>query len=373
MPSWKDLGGALNTLREIDINAIRDESERPVFIACIGPVALFEDVAALLYSAGSRRYGPMGPNPLGHYPAPLDDSLQELSRADLLVLLLDGREALTARHTALFTQMENLALPLLVVTLYSDHPPAAPAGAGASFAAARMTTIADPEAQQAANILAAALLDSLPGELHLAAARRLPGLRPIVARNLVNTTSFANASYALASGLPEQIPVLSVPFAAADILVLTKNQALMVYKLALSHGAPPDFQKRIAEVMPVIGGAFLWRELARSLVGMIPIWGLVPKIAIAYAGTYTTGIAAWRWYADGELVSGAKLKQISKDATRQGRELAGRMIEQARAQGQETQGHVRNFFTALRRRLPSLGRKPRELPQQATPPPEVSD
>ena len=81
----------------------------------------------------------------------------------------------------------------------------------------------------------------------------------------ISGVSFTNATYALASGLPEQIPILSVPFAAADIIVLTKNQAILVYRLALAYGAPPDFQDRIREVIPVVGGAFLWRQAARSL------------------------------------------------------------------------------------------------------------
>ena len=103
------------------------------------------------------------------------------------------------------------------------------------------------------------------------------------------------------------------------MLVLTKNQALMVYRLGLAYGAPPEFRDRMAELGSVVGGGFAWRQLARSLVGLIPVWGVVPKVAVAYAGTYATGMAAWRWFADNELVSGARLQQ--HQAIARGREL----------------------------------------------------
>jgi uncharacterized protein (DUF697 family) len=85
------------------------------------------------------------------------------------------------------------------------------------------------------------------------------------------------------------VPVLNIPLNAADMLVLSKNQALLVYKLALAFGAPADFQAQMKEVLPVIGSGFLWRQVARQLVGLIPGFGIVPKVAVAYAGTYATG------------------------------------------------------------------------------------
>ena len=53
-----------------------------------------------------------------------------------------------------------------------------------------------------------------------------------------------------------------------------------LFRLALAYGALPEFQSRIREVIPVVGGAFLWRQAARSLVGLIPVWGIVPKVSV---------------------------------------------------------------------------------------------
>ena len=47
-------------------------------------------------------------------------------------------------------------------------------------------------------------------------------------------------------------------------------------------------------------GAFGWRALARELVGKIPMGGgLIPKAAIAYAGTRVVGLSLERLYRIG--------------------------------------------------------------------------
>jgi uncharacterized protein (DUF697 family) len=339
-----------NTLREIDVDAIREESERPFRILCAGTPYLAAQLAGLVQTTGRDRYTPVGASPFDLVPLPA--AAVDLPQADMLVLVVDGREPLTGADQQALRRLLDLALPLLVVTLYAGQPPAQLSAGGLVAPIARVVAIADPAAPDASDLLAAALLDLLPGELHLAAARRLPALRPILARQVVSTTSLANASYAFASGLPEQIPLLSLPFAAAETLVLTKNQAMMVYRLALAHGAPPEFQSRVGEVLPVIGSAYIWRQIARGMVGLIPVWGLVPKVVIAYAGTYTIGVVAWRWYASGEIVSGDQLRQLSQDAMREGRARAQRLLDIARAQGQPRSGGLRRLLDRARQRLP---------------------
>jgi uncharacterized protein (DUF697 family) len=345
-------------MREIDVNAIREESERSIAVACVGDGEQLEIFSRVLNRTGSRRYGPTGASPLFDYDRLAALPLEELRRADMLVLVYDGRSPWSPAMSAILKKLEDLLLPLLLVVFYGADQSELTRGLPV-VPTTRVVTIADPELPQAIDQLAAALLDRLPGELHLSVARRVPGLRPLVARNLVNSTSFVNASYALASGLPAQIPLLNIPFAAADIVVLTKNQALMVYKLALAHGAPPEFQSRIREVAPVLGGAYVWRHIARSLAGLIPVWGLVPKVSIAYAGTYTTGITAWRWYANGELVSGEQLKRISQEALAQGRERARNLLEQARQSKQKSPGRLRRLRARLAQMLPGRRKKPK--------------
>lgn len=346
MPSWKDLGGVLTTLREIDIERIRRESEKPLVMTCVGSPPLLNLVTELLHVGPTPRYQPVSANPLHYVNPPFNVNRADFNQTDLLLFVIDGRQRLAHAEVETFNHLEALALPLLVVVLYSDRLPEVDSGE-ISLASGTVRTIAlpDPSTPNAHANLATALFDLVPGELRLAAARQLPGLRPPVAHDLITSTAFSNAAYTLASGLPEQIPIISVPFAAADILVLTKNQALLVYKLALCHGAPPEFQERIREVLPVIGGGYFWRQMARSLVGLIPIWGLIPKIAVAYAGTYTTGVVAWRWYASNEVVSGNQLKQVMREAKELGWAQARRLFAQTAKPAEEQSGRIRGFLT----------------------------
>jgi uncharacterized protein (DUF697 family) len=362
VPKWSDFGNIWSTLREIDVNAIREEAERPLSIACVGHDTAIEELETLLHH-GPERYPTSAVSPLELIPiARAANRAADLTGRDMLLFAVDARTPLSGAEMESFGKLEALTTPFLVVLLYGDQlPPREPALS--PVIRARTIAITDPSALDAADRLGAAVLARLPAELHLTAARHLPGLRAIYARDLIASTSFTNATYSLASGLPEQIPLISIPFAAADIIVLTKNQALMVYRLALAYGAPPEFQARIREVLPVIGGAFLWRQAARSLIGLIPVWGLLPKIAIAYAGTYTTGVAAWRWFESGEMVTTDQLKRISQEAIAIGRARAAEILDRARAARAQvtaaasTDGGLGN---RLKRAIP-FRRKPREL------------
>lgn len=361
VPKWSDFGNIFSTLREIDVSAIRDEAERPVTISCIGHTAALDAIDRLLHQ-GHQRYQAEGPDPLELIPlARAAERAGSLRSADMLLLGIDARTTLSQAEIDSFGLLEELSVPFLVVVVYGEQ-----IQSGGAFLTpvlrSRTVSILDPQALDAADRLATAMLARLPAELHLAASRRLPGLRAIFARDLIGNVAFTNATYSLASGLPEQIPLVSVPFAAADILVLTKNQALLVYRLALAYGAAPDFQARIREVLPVVGGAFLWRQAARSLIGLIPVWGLVPKIAVAYAGTYTTGVAAWRWYESGDLVSTDQLKRISSEAIEIGRKRAAELIARARANRMTDGSAERPGVIGRIKQLNPFRRKSRELP-----------
>ncbi|NOK59046.1 MAG: hypothetical protein GFH27_549349n41 [Chloroflexi bacterium AL-W] len=324
MPKWNDFQNIWTTLREVDVTAIRDEAEKPVNIACVGHQEALQTIKQLLHT-GSERYGPVSPSPITLVSISETKSASlAIQNADLLILGVDAHTTLTEAETQGFQQLNQLATPYLVVITNGDyqtsdiHLP--------NVIDQHVWSIPDPSALDAPDHLAEAVLQHLPGDIQLAAARRLPALRTTFTRESINNASLTNATYAIVSGLPQQIPVLGIPFAAADIIILTKNQAMLVYRMALAYGAPPDFQSRMHEIIPVVGGAFLWRQAARSLIGLIPFWGLAPKIAIAYAGTYATGIVAWRWYSTGELVSADQVKRISQEALVLGRTRAQELV-----------------------------------------------
>jgi uncharacterized protein (DUF697 family) len=157
-------------------------------------------------------------------------------------------------------------------------------------------------------------------------ARHLPMLREPVARKLIEDTCFINAAYSLASGLAEMNILLTLPLNAADMVVLTKNQALLAYKIALAFDLPSDWRQTIPKLAAVVGTGFLWRLIARQLVGLIPVAGVVPKVAVAYAGTYATGQAIYHWCANNEKISPQTLRAMYSKALVRGREVARAML-----------------------------------------------
>jgi uncharacterized protein (DUF697 family) len=90
--------------------------------------------------------------------------------------------------------------------------------------------------------------------------------------------------------------------AGADTIVLTKNQLMMVYKIAAASGRDLDDQHAILrEMIPVVGQGFLWRTVAREATTLLPLAaGTIPKVAIAFTGTYALGRAAELFYRFGK-------------------------------------------------------------------------
>jgi uncharacterized protein (DUF697 family) len=191
----------------------------------------------------------------------------------------------------------------------------------------------------------------------IALARGFPLFRIAVARDLIEDTSRANASYALGSGLAEVIPALDIPFNVADAVVLTKNQALMAYKLGLALGLSPRWQDHVAQLSGVVGAGFLWRQVARQLVGLVPVWGIIPKVAVAYAGTYAVGEAILYWYRTGHKLTGSGMRQVYADALARGRKAALGLVERAPNPLRLSSGRRPSDKAAIKFICPKCGRK----------------
>lgn len=179
-----------------------------------------------------------------------------------------------------------------------------------------------------------AVLDLLP-EHHIPLGRTYPLFRRPAAQRLIREVSNSNSIYAFSTGLAEMVPVLNLPFNVADIIVLTKAQALLVYKLGLMLGMPVEWQYYLGELGGVIGGGFLWRQIARSLVGLIPVWGIVPKVAVAYAGTFAVGEAVLQWYLTGRKITVKDLGAAYRRALDDGKGLAQRLVNRRKRKNQK--------------------------------------
>lgn len=150
----------------------------------------------------------------------------------------------------------------------------------------------------------------------VAFGRYLGAMRSAATAEIVADTSRVNAQFAALSNIPAIIPVIGTMFAAgADFLVLTKNQLMMMYRLAAIHDRDLDDRSRVyAELAPVVGAGFLWRTAARQVAGLLPLaLGAVPKVAIAYAGTYAVGQAARVYYEHGHQLTPEEISRVYQE------------------------------------------------------------
>lgn len=183
-----------------------------------------------------------------------------------------------------------------------------PPGGGADGAA--------PPSAYAVDDLRGRLVTRL-GHRQLALGRYLPTFRKQVATSLINQTARANAEFALLSNIPAVIPIIgNLMSAGADFLVLTKNQLMLIYKLAAAHGRDIEQPWRLyTELLPVVGAGLIWRTAARELAALIPFAaGTIPKVLIAYAGTAVTGQAASYYYEFGTRPTGAQVRHYYERA-----------------------------------------------------------
>lgn len=156
--------------------------------------------------------------------------------------------------------------------------------------------------------------------------------REEVSRRMVKKVAKENALFALATAIPDIVPFISLPWAvgefASDTAFLTANQIRMAFLLAAANDREVGYHEQRTEIGTIILGAFGWRALARELVGKIP-WGggLIPKAAIAYAGTRVAGMSLERYYRLGKAYTRAERRLAYEHALERGRHLVAGLVE----------------------------------------------
>lgn len=308
--AWLSQGRSLwRLVSEIDMSAIQADAERPFAVGIVG-VTSEQAVQVARHLMGDWR-GSLHPwlavSAVGEPAAlatPLDFGIL-VCTADRSEALDEVRRAWSAAKVPFITAVEGEAS---VADLVARDGEAERVGLPAALAASG--GFEDAIARRA------------PDRMQIALARRLPPLRPAVFKCLVEETANANASYAFTTALAESVPLLSAPLNLADVLVLTKNQLVMAYKIALGAGKSGRARDVLGEVLGVIGSGFLFRQGARQLIGLLPVVSIVPKVAMAYAGTWAVGQAVALWATKGQAVSTDTVARLAKDARERGRELA---------------------------------------------------
>jgi uncharacterized protein (DUF697 family) len=297
--------------RELNVSSLRASFERPVSVRVLGSdLAAAQRVARLIEpdpAAGEVTAGVLGE--------------QTRERGDLYVVAVAGPLESDARsvlsdlsvgETPLVLVQSEAATGMLVVGIPDD----------------RIVTLSgnmgDDEAR---HWLFKSLVQASP-EVMLSAGRRHPLLREPVAEHLIRDTSRVNAQFAALSSLPANLPLIGgLVGDMADVLVLTKNQVLLIFKLAGLYGRDLELGRQLlVEVMPVVGGAFFWRSAARALVGLLPsLLGLLPKTLVAYTGTYVVGEMARYYFRYGHKPPPDMVRELRAEGTRLARETLARL------------------------------------------------
>ena len=302
-------------IRELDLESLRRDAEGRFRLVVLSDSPDDADTVASLLSGGPA-------HPWVETRAPSELAADADDRVTLTaVLAVTDEPALTPAADNTIQRLARAGVPVVTLVHGSERPVDAVARAGET---ARAVVPALDEA--AVGPLAAALVRAVPAGLRLALARQLPPVRDAVFDLLIEETAKANATYAFTTAMAEAVPVLDIPLNLADILILTKNQLLMGYKIALGAGKSGRARDVIGEVVGVVGGGFLFRQAARSLIGLIPMAGLIPKVAIAYTGTWAIGRAVVVWATQGRRVSHATLRRLSREAAGRGRTFARGLI-----------------------------------------------
>jgi uncharacterized protein (DUF697 family) len=281
MSSLNTAKNLMQVMRELSLDEIREEAERAPRMLVLA--ATLEDADAV------------ATNLTGEYRSPYVTSLRletSVDRIDVYdaVVIFDPEARPESKH--LIDSITRKHPDVVVVPFLSLDPADEPA------ARAVRNKIVNRLSQRAPSI-----------------GRHMPAFVPAAVKSVIDDTAAANAQFSALANLPSVVPVFgTLATVSADFLVLTKNQLLLVHKIAAIHGRDlHDKSAILREMAPVAGAGFFWRTLAREATSLLPMAaGTVPKVAIAYSGTVAVGRAADYYYRYGEKPSKELVKSYYK-------------------------------------------------------------
>jgi uncharacterized protein (DUF697 family) len=324
MASPLSLARVWRILKEVDLEAIRREAERQVHVLVIGETTADADELAVRLADGQA-----DPTP---WLTSIDASLGARTPAagpgraeavldgpDMVVAILrDGAQSAEMKAARQAWAARRVRLLTVTVGGSEETGTVRTQGDNARLAIDRL----DDEGFLCVVDGLFAITDA---DRRVALARQFPTVRQKVFNALIEETARANAGYSFSTGLAEIVPLLDIPMNIGDMLVLTKNQLMMSYRIALAAGKTGQPRELIGEIVGVLGGGLLFRQLARQLVGLLPVIGLVPKVAVAYGGTWAIGRGAAAWATGGGRLTTARLRQLSEEGLARGRAVARSM------------------------------------------------
>jgi uncharacterized protein (DUF697 family) len=308
----------------INLNALDAQARKPVRLLVAGPRA--GELVAVL-DPDAAPHSPVF-ELAGMPAAPIDESV----KAAIYVRAVDD-PPMADRPIGLPSN-----LPLFVVEYQREEAPAMPPIATSAPdkkpavdrpGLYRLSTLTPVEMRK---YLLHDLVVACSG-LEIALGAALPVFRPTVAAKLTLDCAVTCLKVAGASALADHVPLLGFVLggiaSAGDTIAITGLQIDMLLKISAAYGRRPDFA-RVIELLPVIGGGYGWRALARELSGFIPVAGIAIKAGIAYAGTLVVGQAAAYYYEHGKPLTADHTTALYYDALERAKKLVSDAIDRAR-------------------------------------------
>jgi hypothetical protein len=168
--------------------------------------------------------------------------------------------------------------------------------------------------------------------LWIPVARRFGVFRDPVVERLIGRVARENTVFAVATALPNLAPFLGLAWAvgefASDTAFMTLNQVRLAFLIAAASDSPVGYLEQRGQIASIITSAFGWRALARELVSKIPMGGgIVPKAAVAFAGTFVVGLGLDRYQRLGRGLTAAEKRQLYTLAFERGRELVHEILD----------------------------------------------
>jgi uncharacterized protein (DUF697 family) len=329
--------GAAHTYQKLratlNLGAVQAGARRPFrFLLCGDPGLLAAFRYAMLSGQASDAIPFDAASTLETLPT---TSSVPIDLADAKAVVFFGRAG--DRTGARLEPLCDLKLPIFALTVDPEATAAGP------LAAPRPGEIADyvvpaVELDALRSRFLPHLIDVCKG-IEIAVGRRLPALRPTVAAKLTRDAALNALKVAGASAVIDHVPVLGVvlgAFASAgDMVAITGIQMMLMLQISATFGKDPDMG-RMWELLPIVGGGFGFRALARELSGFIPVGGILIKSAIAYAGTVVIGEGATFYEQHGRHMTSTDASKIYDDAKTSAMQFARDMFARLGRNGNGT-------------------------------------
>jgi uncharacterized protein (DUF697 family) len=317
-------GDILRLVRKgIDVKTVHAHTRKPFRFYLCGDPALVAEMRSFLLSGHSEGV-PFDAAACLETIAPGVAQPTIVSEARLILFLGRGGDV----SSTTIAPLRALNLPIIAITVDDQAQPSGPAGPPSRGTFAEYTVSAISREALRGRVLPH-MVECAKG-VEIAVGRCLPAMREAVAAKLTRDAATNALKVALASAVVDHIPivglVMGVFASAGDMVAITGIQMMLMLHIEAAYGRDPDVQ-RLWQLLPVIGGGFGWRSLARELSGFIPIAGIAIKGAIAYAGTIVVGEGVTFYYEHGRHMSSGQAKSIYENTKNEAMAFARDFIE----------------------------------------------